>query len=81
MLCILSMSAPPLAYNVLQLLIRLYIQQIRFVTGDAEKRKSIGPVVDPEQATEAMLPEGMLSNEIDVERSLSELPFHALYDK
>ena len=60
---------------------RLLTPQLQFFTGQKQKRKGFGPLIDLEHATTFMIPEGKLESEVDIHHFLHNVPFHELYVK
>lgn len=76
----------PLAFRVFWKLIQPFIDpvtksKIVFVTGEAQKRKVLSSVLNEDQALPRVLPEGKLTNPLDVKKFLFGTPFDQAYEE
>lgn len=59
----------------------LILPQVAMVSGKRQRTKKIAEMVDSRQSTPNMSADGELSSEIDVNRLLYSLPYHASDDR
>ena len=52
-----------------------------FHTLQGQKVTYISDLIEPEQATPTLLPDGKLTEPVDLDRFLHAVPFHSLYDE
>ena len=76
---------PPLWMRTMYGLIKPFLDhttKAKFIvaTGDKKKEDAIAELIDPSQAMPWMLPSGELSEEWDLQRFVTVVPFHCLYD-
>lgn len=75
---------PPFWMRTMYALVQPFLDPItmaKFImaTGDKAKHQALSGLIDKEQAMSFMLPEGELGNDVDMEKYLTETPFHLGY--